>query len=207
MAKKLNFLQQLIYTNGTINILSSNLIQVPVIGKLKTYEKLPTAYKPKNVTISREANRWIISFKIEVEAIATEKKLDVVGIDLGVKTLATLSTGEVFEGAYSSKKLSAKLAKVQKELSRKVWGSSNYQKAKLKVQKLHRRIANLRKDTLHKLTSYLSKNHAMNVIEDLNVLGMIANHKLAKAIADMGFYEFRRQLEYKSQLYGKPIDC
>ena len=191
--------------DGTIRILSSHLIQVPVIGRLKTYERLPTIHKPKNVTISREADRWLISFKIEVDSISTDKKIDVVGIDLGVKTLATLSTGKVFEGVYSYRKLSAKLAKLQRELNQKIFGSSNYQKAKLKVQKLHRRIANLRKDTLHKLTSHLSKNHAVNVIEDLNVSGMLANYKLAKAIADMGFYEFRRQLEYKSQLYGSKL--
>ena len=70
---------------------------------------------------------------------------------------------------------------------------------------LHNRIANIRKDTLHKLTTYLAKNHSQIVIEDLNVSGMMSNHKLAKAVADMGFYEFRRQLEYKCQLYGSKL--
>jgi putative transposase len=83
--------------------------------------------------------------------------------------------------------------------------SSNYRKAQLKIARLHRKIANIRKDTLHKLTTYISKNHAVIGLEDLNVSGLMANRKLAKAIGDMGFYEFRRQLEYKSQLYGSEL--
>ncbi|WP_237396785.1 transposase [Okeania sp. KiyG1] len=83
--------------------------------------------------------------------------------------------------------------------------SSNWKKAQLKIAQLHNRIANIRKDTLHKLTTYLAKNHSQIVIEDLNVSGMISNHKLAKAVADMGFYEFRRQLEYKCELYGSKL--
>ena len=75
----------------------------------------------------------------------------------------------------------------------------------VKIARLHRRIANIRKDTLHKLTSYLAKNHSQVAIEDLNVSGMLKNRKLAKAIADMGFFEFRRQLEYKSKLYGSRL--
>ncbi len=191
--------------DGTIKILSSNKIQVPVLGKLKTYERLPVNRQPKSVTISRQAERWFISFKIDVTLQPTDKKIGVVGIDLGIKALATLSTGETIEGAKAYKKFEQKLARLQRQFSRKVSDSANQQKAKVKVQKLQRRIANIRKDTLHKLRSKLSKNHAVNVIEDLNVSGMLANHKLAKAIGDMGFYEFRRQMEYKSQLYGSKL--
>lgn len=180
-------------------------IRVPVIGWLKTYERLPQGIKPKSVTISRQADRWFISFKLEVEPRNTPKVVDYVGVDLGVKSLVTLSTGEVFEGAKSYKKYEQKLARLQYLMRHKEVKSSNYGKAQLKIACLHRRIANIRKDTLHKLTTFISKNHALIGLEDLNVSGMMANRKLAKAIGDMGFYEFRRQLEYKSQLYGSKV--
>jgi putative transposase len=121
--------------DGTIKILSSQKIQVPVIGVLKTYERLPGNYQPKNVTISREADRWFISFKIDVNVTPTEKKTDVVGIDLGIKALATLSTGASIEGIKAYKKHSNKLARLQRKVSRKSSGSANRKKAQLQVQK------------------------------------------------------------------------
>ncbi|WZI66365.1 MAG: transposase [Gloeotrichia echinulata IR180] len=190
--------------DGAIHI-DHKKIRVPVIGWLKTYELLPFGYKPKSVTISKQANKWFISWKIELETSNTPKKEEFVGVDLGINHLAVLSTTEVFEGAKSYKKSEQKLAKMQYLNRHKQVGSSNYRKAQIKIARLHQKIANIRKDTLHKITTYISKNHAVIGIEDLNVSGMLANGKLSKAIADMGFYEFRRQLEYKTQLYGSKL--
>jgi putative transposase len=188
---------------GTVKILGSNKIQVPCIGVLKTYERLPQVLT-KSVTISRQADRWFISFRFDVEA-QKSKYTDVVGVDLGVKTLATLSTGEVIPGAKSYKKYEAKLSRMQWLNRHKVIGSNNWRKASVEIARLHRKIANIRKDTLHQTTTLLAKNHGTIVIEDLNVSGMMANQRLSKAIADMSFFEFRRQLTYKCKLYGSNL--
>ena len=180
-------------------------VKVPVIGWLKTYEQLPVCSGPKSVTISRTADRWFISFKLEVEPVNQPKAHPIVGVDLGIKALAVLSTGEVFEGAKSYRKYARKLSRLQWLNRHKQIGSSNWKKAQVKIARLHRKIANIRKDTLHKITTYLAKNHSRIGIEDLNVSGMMANRQLAKAIGDMGFYELRRQLEYKCQLYGSTL--
>jgi putative transposase len=190
--------------DGTIHI-DHRKVKVPIIGWIKAYELLPFGYKPKSVTISKQADQWFISWKIEVETSETPKKQEFVGVDLGINHLATLSTTEVFDGAKSYKKYESKLTRMQYLNRHKQVGSNNYRKAQIKIARLHQKIANIRKDTLHKITTYISKNHAVIGIEDLNVCGMLANGKLSKAIADMGFYEFRRQLEYKTQLYGSKL--
>jgi putative transposase len=128
-----------------------------------------------------------------------------VGVDLGIKALAVLSTGIVVEGAKNYRKYKKKLSRLQLLNGHKVKGSNNWKRASNKIARLDRKIANIRKDTLHKLTSYLAKNHSRIGIENLNVSDMMADHRLAKVIADMGFYEFKRQLEYKCQLYGSTL--
>lgn len=196
------------YLEGAIKA-DRNKIKVPKFGWLKCSEILPQC-EIKNCVISRTANEWFISFKVPNNPIKTEKKYQTVGVDLGIKTLATLSTGEVFENKRPYKKAKRKLKLAQRQVSKKfVKGaksqSNNYKKAAEKVAKIHQRIANVRKDALHKLTTYLTKNHGEIVIEDLNVSGMSKNRKLASAILDGGFFEFRRQLEYKAEWYGSKI--
>ena len=179
--------------------------KLPTIGWIRTYEGLPNVNTSK-ITISRIVDDWYLSFAYEQPpSFPPSGGNEVVGVDLGVKTLATLSTGVVFENPKHYYQESAKLKRLQKQLSRKKKGSNRRFKARMKVAKQHHRIANLRNNTIHHVTTYLSKNHAKVVIEDLNVSGMMANHKLAKAIADCGFYEFRRQLEYKCKKFGSEL--
>jgi len=190
--------------DGTIKVIDHRKIQVPVIGVLKTYERLPFGYKPKSVTISRQVNRWFISFKIEVEPTPTSAT-EAVGIDLGLLRFATLSTGEEIESPRPYKQALRSLAKLQWRNRNKELYSNNWKKAQVKIARLHAQIANIRNDFIHKLTTRLAKNHGEIVIEDLCVRGMIAFGHLAKAVSDSGFYEFRRQLEYKCQLYGSKL--
>jgi putative transposase len=192
--------------DGTINIVDSYRIQVPVVGTLKTYEQLPTGIKPRNVTISRQSDKWYISFKIEIKVQHEPEKTNrSVGIDLGVKALATLSNGEVFDCPKEYRRIKTKIAKLQYLNRHKEKGSSNWKKFTSRLASLYYRVIGIRKDSLHKLTTHLAKNFKVICIEDLNVSGMMANHKLAGVIGDMGFYEFRRQLEYKCKLYNSEL--
>lgn len=191
--------------DGTIKIVEHYRIQVPIIGIFKTYERLPFGYRPKSITISRQADRWFISYKIEVEESTLTTNTSVVGIDLGLLSFATLSTGEKIESPRPFKVLEKKLAKLQWRNRNKQLHSNNWQKAQRRSVRLHARIGNIRKDFIHKLITNLAKNHGQIVIENLNVSGMIANGKLSSAISDSGFYEFRRQLEYKTPLYGSKL--
>lgn len=179
-------------------------IKVPVIGWLRTYERLPQA-PVKCVTISRQSDRWFIAFRIEVSPEPIEKTNRCIGVDLGIKQLATLSNGEVFAVPAAYKRIKAKIAKLQYLNRHKVKGSANWRKAMNRIAKLYYRAACIRKDCLHKLTTYLAKAFQVVCIENLNVRGMMANRKLAGAIGMLGWYEIRRQLSYKCPLYGSTV--
>jgi putative transposase len=191
------------YLEGSIKI-SGYWVKLPRIGWVKSHEPLPPV-NPQNVTISKRAGDWYISFKIDFEPQATPKVRERIGVDLGIKTLATLSHGTTYPNPKADRQAQKKLAQLQKELTRRQKGGKNREKTQLKLAKVHRRIADIRSDHLHKLTTYLAKNHGEVKIEDLNVSGMLKNHKLAGAIADGGFDEFRRQLEYISEWYGSKL--
>jgi putative transposase len=160
-------------------------IKLPTIGWVKTYEGLPHTTCTK-ITISRTANGWFVALAYEQEHEPTVKQHatcfksakppnavahDVVGVDLGVKELCTLSTGVVFPNPKHYKANLEKLRRLSRKFSRKNKGSKNRYKAKIKLAKHHARVANLRKDTLHQITAFLCKNHASIVVEDLNVSG------------------------------------
>ncbi|MEG3836444.1 MULTISPECIES: RNA-guided endonuclease TnpB family protein [unclassified Microcoleus] len=188
---------------SAVKILGDNKIQFPVIGILKTYERLPQVLT-KSCTISRQPDRWFISWRFDAQQ-QESGNTSIFRVDLGIKALATLSTGEVIAGAKSYPKYAAKRSRRQGLNRPKMIGSSNGQKAQVKIARLHKKIANTRKNTLHNLTTLLAQNHGLMVIEDLNVSGMMANHKLAASVAALGFFEFRRPLTYKCELYGSKL--
>ena len=158
------------------------------------------------MVVSRKADRWFASICIETSDIPQSRKNQgVVGIDLGVKSLAVLSKGEVFTGAKPHTQKLAKLKKLSRQLSRKKKRSNNFKKASMRLAKLHLDIVNIRKDYLNKTTTNIVLNYDKIGIENLNVKGMSSNRKLARHILDQSFYEFRRQLEYKAQMYGSEI--
>ena len=196
------------YLEGSLQI-KDNYIKLPVIGWIKLAEKIKVD-AIKSCTISRKAENWFISFTSEYTPNYTNKKFNTVGVDLGVKTLATLSNGEVFENLKPYKNAKKKLRNKQKEVSRRFIKnaknqSNNYKKSILKLCKTHISVADIRKDGLHKLTTYLAKNFETVVIEDLKVNSMTKNHNLASAILDIGMFEFKRQLLYKKEWYGGSV--
>ena len=233
-------------------------IHIPKLGWVKMRENLRFYGKIMSATVSRIADRWFVSIQVDVPfsslpvdhepynqnnsccenqtvlsdsmlPLGKDVNLKVVGIDLGIKTMATLFDGEQskiekIDAPKPLKRLLTKLKRLQRKLSRQGIHytmedyvdangetrkirkySNNYIKTKIKLARLHARIRNIRQDFLHKLTTRLVKEFDVICIEDLNVKGMMANHKLARAIMDLGFYEFKRQLLYKAQMWQRMV--
>jgi putative transposase len=181
-------------------------IKLPVIGWMKLFESLRFQGRPLSATVSRVANRWYVAIPVAVEISDPIRENQAsIGIDLGVKCAITCSDGAKYDAPKALKKNIRKLKRLSRQHSHKVKGSRNRKKSAMKLAILHARITNIRKDWLHKITTTLTRQYTLIGVETLNVQGMMSNHHIARAIADIGFFEFKRQLTYKADLYGTVI--
>jgi putative transposase len=193
-------------TNDQFEV-NSDRIRIPNLGWVRMREVFRFTGKILSAVISRVADRWFVSITVESPGTPPEQTIKdhAVGVDLGLSAMATLSTGEKVTGPKPHKKLLCRLRQLSKALSRKVKGSKNRAKAKIKLARLHARISNIRLDALHKFTTELVRRFYTICIEDLHVSAMTKNRRLARSITDMSFREIRRQLEYKSQRIGNKL--
>ena len=197
---------------------ANNRIFLPKLGWIHYRNSREVLGEVKNVTVSHSCGHWYISVQTEREVSdAKHPSTSAIGVDMGIAQFATLSDGHVFAAVNSFKQKQKQLARYQRAFSRKVKFSQNWKKQKSKIGKLHQTIANIRKDYLHKTTTIISQNHAMIVIEDLQVKNMSksargnlnkpgrhvkAKSGLNRSILDQGWFEFRRQIEYKQVWRG-----
>jgi len=184
----------------------NKMIRIPKVGWIKFKDKINFSdlTKINNITISKTpSGKYFASISAEVDIKALAKTKKSCGVDLGLKDFCILNDGTKFENPRFLARNEKRLRLLQKSLSRKVYGSKNYEKARTKLAKFHEYIANYRKDYLHKISIFLVKNYDIICAETLQVKNMLKNHKLAKAISDVSWYEFCQQLEYKSLWYDK----
>ena len=188
---------------GAIHV-TERTIQLPRLGVLRLKEDgyFPVGVPIKSATISERAGKWFVSISTDEPEPVRPTGTEVLGCDVGIKHLAVLSDGTVFENPRALKNAQTRLRLLQKTVSRRVKGSSNRRKAVHRLAHQHYRVHSIRTDSLHKATSAIATRAKVLVIESLNVSGMMKNHRLAGALSDSGLAEFHRQLEYKLKWSG-----
>ena len=184
-------------------------VRLTGIGRVRLKER---AYIPADAVygvyaaISRSADRWFISVLVKEEIEPGYPVGEPIGVDFGIKEIATCSDGTVFENPRILKSAEKKLASLQRELARRKQGGENWKKTRKKVQRQYAKVARTRRHVQHQVSHYVTAQGARAIVlEDLNVSGMVKNHCLAKAINDVGFYELRRQVEYKAEWAGAEV--
>jgi putative transposase len=204
------------FTTGAIKVLPDRKhVQLPRIGVLKTHESTRKLARHLErgtarvlaATISRTADRWFVSLTVEVQrAIPEGNGHDtVVGVDVGIRHLAVMSTGVVIPNPHALQHSLRKLRRLNRQLARRKLGSKGRRITRRKLARVHARAANLRRDSFHKLTTAIATQHGTVVVEQLNLAGMVRNRQLSRALSDAGLAELRRQLTYKTIWYGSRL--
>jgi putative transposase len=194
--------QSATFTKAAFSIKNGKVV-LAKIGNLEPIWSRELPSEPSSVTVVKDcANRYFLSFVVEIEPVQVDAKNQSIGIDLGIKTFAVMSNGEKAASPNYSKQ-DRKIRKLQKKLARQQKGSNRRNKTRIQIAKLHNRIADTRKDFLHKLSTKIVSENQTIVLEDLNVSGMVKNRKLARSISLQGWREFRRLCEAKSEKFGR----